>query len=145
MVIWDRDRGFGSDPFGELERFRRRMNRIFGVSPGFMTQDVFPPLNVWSDSGKAVVKAEVPGIKKEDLEISVENDVLTIKGHREPGKPGGGECFRRHERGHGSFRRAIGLPFSVDPENVTADYCNGILRLELPRHETSKPKKIEVG
>ncbi len=145
MVIWDRDAGMRRDPFGELERLSRRMNRLFGPARASGLLDAFPPLNVWSDNDKAVVTAEVPGINKQDLDISVENDVLTLKGHREVEQPGEGESYRRHERGHGSFRRAIGLPFSVDPENVQAQYRDGILRLELPRHEASKPKQIEIS
>ncbi len=144
MVIWDRNRGFGYDPFDELRRLSRQMNRLFGSPLSAGIGETFPPLNIWSDNEKAVVTAEVPGIKKEDLDISVENDVLTIKGHREPKQIEDGESFRRHERGYGSFRRAVGLPFSVEPGQVKAEYKDGVLRLELPRHEASKPRRIDV-
>lgn len=144
MVICDRDAGMRWEPLSELERLSRRMNRLFGHArmPGL--RDAFPQVNIWSNREKTVVTAELPGIKKQDLDISVENDVLTIKGRREPEQLGQGESFRRHERGHGSFRRVVGLPFSVDPDGVGSEYKDGILRLELPRHEASKPRRIEV-
>jgi len=145
MVIWDRDASIRRDPLNELERLSRRMNRLFGPARMAGMLDSFPPVNVWSGSEKAVVTAEVPGIKKEDLDISVENDVLTLKGHRAPAEVKEDESYRRHERGHGSFRRTIALPFSVDPDAINAEYKDGILRLELPRHEASKPKKITVS
>ncbi len=145
MVIWDRNAGLRSNPFGELERLSRRMNRVFGPARASGVLEAFPPLNVWSNNEKTIVTAEIPGIKKEDLDISVENDVLTMKGRREIEQPGEGESFRRHERGHGSFRRVVALPFAVDPESVDAEYKDGILRLELQRHEASKPRRIEIS
>ncbi len=144
MTIWDRDIWFVRDPFGELDRLRRRMNRLFSATVGQGLSGAFPPVNVWSNSEKAVVSAELPGVNKEDLDISVENDVLTIKGHREPEKLAEGEVFRRNERGYGSFRRSVGLPFAVEPEKIKAEYKDGILRLELIRHEASKPRQIEI-
>ena len=145
MVIWDRDASIRRDPLNEIERLSRRMNRLFGPARMSGMLDSFPPVNIWSGSEKAVVTAELPGIQKEDLDISVENDVLTIKGHRAPEEIREGESFRRHERGHGSFHRTVTLPFTVDPESINAEYNHGVLRLELPRHEASKPKKIAVS
>lgn len=144
MVIWDRDIWFDRDPFADIDRLRRRMNRLLssGLRPGL--SGAFPPINLWSGSDKVVLSAEVPGVEKEDMDISVENDVLTLKGQREPEKLEEGEAFRRSERGYGAFRRVIGLPFAVDPEQVSAQYKDGILRIELKRHEASKPKRIEV-
>ncbi len=145
MVIWDRDFGFSSDPFGEFDRLRRRMNQLLGPAMRMEARDTFPPVNIMSNKEKTVVTAEIPGVQKQDLDISVENDVLTLKGHREPVKTGENESFRRRERGHGSFRRVVGLPYAVNPDNVKAEYTNGILKIELSRHEASKPKQIEIS
>ncbi len=145
MVIWDRDFGLGSDPFSDLARFRNTMNRLFSSAMPLGAQGLFPPVNVWSNNEKAVVTAEVPGVNKEDMDISVENDALTVKGHREHVEIGDDESFRKRERGYGSFRRVIGLPYAVDPENVNAEYKDGILRVELHRHEASKPRKIDIS
>ncbi len=144
MAIWDRDIWSDRDPFGEFERLRRRMNRLFSAAAGQGLTGGFPPVNVWSNSERAVVSAELPGVNREDLDISVENDVLTIKGHREPEKLGEGEMFRRNERGCGRFHRSIGLPFAVEPEKISAEYKDGVLRIELTRHESSRPRQIEI-
>jgi len=143
MAHWDFDM-FDWDPWHDFERLRRRMNALFGRVAGEVLGGPFPPVNVWSDDEKAVVTAEVPGVRKEDLDISVENDALTLKGSREPEEISEGERYRRRERGRGSFSRMIPLPFPVQAEGVEASYKNGVLTVTLPRAEASKPKKIEI-
>lgn len=142
MVLWDWNY---ESPFREFERMRRRMNRIVGEVTGAMAGAPFPAVNLWADGEKAVATCEMPGVSTEDVDISVENDVLTIRGHREAEEERGEDVsYRRHERGHGRFSRTIPLPFPVDADAVDASYEAGILRIELPRSERSKPRQIEI-
>ena len=131
-------------PWRDLDRMRRRMSRLMGDVAGSVIGTPFPPVNVWADDDHAVVSVEVPGVPSEDLDISVENDVLTVRGSRTPESLEEGERYRRHERGHGVFARRVALPFAVEADQVKADYEHGVLRIELPRAEASKPRKIEI-
>lgn len=143
MVLWD----WNMRPdrtFRELDRMRRRMDRMFGDITGNVFGAPFPAVNLWADEEKAVATCELPGVRTEDLDISVENEVLTIRGSREPEDLEEEARYRRHERGHGRFSRTIPLPFPVDADEVDATYNAGILRIELPRHEASKPRQIEI-
>jgi HSP20 family protein len=130
----------------EMERLRREMNRLFdgtwtgGVGP----TPSYPAMNVWANEDGLIVTAEVPGVSIEDLEINVVNETLTLSGHREPEQVGEGARYHRQERGYGKFTRTIQLPFRVDPSKVDATLTNGMLRIELPRVEEEKPRKITV-
>ncbi len=103
----------------------------------------FPPLNVWEDGDALYAEAELPGVKSEDLEISVLGGDLTIQGRRGPAA-GGGASFHRQERGSGQFNRVVRLPIDVDTERVEADLRDGVLLIKLPKAENAKPKKIRV-
>lgn len=142
MVLWDWNSWPGSS-FQDLDRMRRRMNRMLGdVSEVFSAP--FPAVNLWTDDERAVATCELPGVDTEDMEISVENDVLTIRGTRLPEDLDEDAQFRRHERGHGQFSRTIPVPFAVEADGVEASYEDGILRITLPRAEASKPRQIEI-
>jgi len=143
MALWDAEL-FDWYPWRRLEELSRLADRLLGEATGALIGTPFPAVNVWADDEKAVVTAEVPGVKAEDLDISVESDVLTIRGSREPEKLQEGERYRRHERGHGQFTRSVSLPFAVDSDRVEARYKNGVLTVTLPRTEASKPKKIAI-
>ncbi|MBX9771589.1 MAG: Hsp20/alpha crystallin family protein, partial [Candidatus Obscuribacterales bacterium] len=88
--------------------------------------------------------AEVPGISPEDVDISLLNDTLTIRGSRKPDSLKEGESRHRHERGYGQFTRSLQLPFGVNSEQVQAHVANGVLQITLPRAEAEKPRKISV-
>ncbi len=143
MTIWEFET-MDWDPWRDLSRMRRRVNRLLGELSGTALGGTFPPLNVSTTGEKAVVTAAVPGINPDELDISVENDVLTIRGSREPEKLQEGERYRRHERDHGPFTRSLSLPFAVDADRVEASYSNGLLSIELPRSEESRPRRIEI-
>ena len=144
MVLWDIQRR-DWNPWREVDRMRRRMNRLLGDVSGTVLGGPFPAVNVRSDGSQAVATVELPGVRPEDIDINVENDLLTIRGSREPEPLAEGERFRRHERGHGSFVRDITLPFTVDAEKVQATYAGGILTITMPRTEASRPRKIEIS
>ena len=127
------------------------MNRLFdGSFPGSRRDGGLfsgwnPSLDVYQDKDNVFVKAELPGMKKEDIEISLEDGVLTIAGerkHEEEGKQG--ESFRS-ERFFGRFHRSVALPTPVVSSNVKASYKDGILTVTLPKAEEAKPKQIQVN
>jgi HSP20 family protein len=130
------------DSFRELERLQSRLNRMFEQSRGALVE--FPPLNIWTSEDSAQVTAELPGLTADDIDISVVNATLTIKGSRTAEELQEGQTLHRSERGFGQFSRTITLPFAVDAEKVGATFKNGVLQISLPRAEEDKPRKIAV-
>jgi HSP20 family protein len=138
--------GGWTSPWREMERMRRQMNRMFNDWPTLArwgTAPSYPAMNVWMDEDSAIVTAELPGIVLDDIEISVEDDTVTLRGKRQPDEEAGA-TYHRRERRHGTFLRSFRLPFRVDAEKVAATFRNGVLSIVLPRAEEEKPKKITV-
>ncbi len=140
--------GWERDPFSELERMRREMNRLFStIFPARSfgrAAGVFPPVNISEDAENIYVRAELPGIKATDIEISLEDNSLIIKGERKIPEEGENVTYHRREREEGTFRRIISLPTKIDAEKVTATSKNGVLEVVLPKAPESKPRQIEV-
>jgi len=134
-----------SSAFRELDDMRRDMERWFDSVTGFGSgPGVYPPINV-SETGDAVlVRAEVPGIDADKLDVTVENQTLTISGERQTEKEERGASFHRREREWGTFRRSFSIPSRVDAEKVSARYVNGILTVEMPKAAEARPKQIAV-
>ena len=134
------------NPFGELSRMQRDLDRLFGEAGGRPRAGLgdFPAVNVWTNEEQALVTAEIPGIDPGSIEVTVKDNVLSLRGSRDPEETAEGEAYLRQERGVGSFVRSFTLPYRVDADNVAAEYRNGILYLTLPRSEADKPKKIAV-
>lgn len=104
----------------------------------------FPPLNVWEDGDTLYAEAEMPGVKSDELDISVIAGDLTIRGRR--GEPQAtGVAYHRQERGSGEFNRVLRLPVDVDANRVEATLTDGVLLIKLPKAESAKPKKIKVS
>jgi len=101
-----------------------------------------PAMNVYYDENKAILEAELPGVKKEDLEIETLGNTVTIKGLKDPTK---GDNFIRSERSYGKFSRNIQLPFDINTENVEATLQRGMLTITLPRKAEDKPKKVQIS
>jgi HSP20 family protein len=133
----------GFDPFIELRRMQSEMNRL---SSGFgaTTARDFPPINIWLGDNSVAVTAELPGVARDEVTISLQEDVLMLEGKREPKLQQDNVNWQRRERAYGTFSRAVQLPFRVDPEKVQARFDNGILEIELERLEADRPKKIEI-
>jgi HSP20 family protein len=134
------------DPFAAL---RREMNDLFeGLFPSVSNgggEDVFMPrVDVKETDGEIRVSAELPGIDEKDVELSVDGDVLTIKGEKKAEKEEKGEEYYRLERSYGSFRRRVTLPCPVDVEKATATSAKGVLNIVLPKAAPSKKKTISV-
>lgn len=141
MLLHELSRSRLFDTVRDMERLQSHFNRLLETS--WRTPE-FPPLNVWISEDKAHVAAEMPGITPDEIEISVINDTLTLRGCREPDQLKEGESLHRRERGFGQFSRTIQLPFNVDADKVEAISKKGILHITLPRTESDKPRKIAV-
>lgn len=142
-------RPFGSwtSPWREMDRLRRQMNRLLADWPRWSRLSAapcYPAMNVWTNAESAVVTAELPGVDPEDIDISVQDDTLTLRGTREQDEVPEGATYHRRERGCGTFTRALRLPFRVEADGVEAAFKNGVLRVTLPRAEEDKPKKIAI-
>jgi len=137
--------GTDSDLLTMMHGLQDRMNQIFGSLPFESRRYEFPPVNISTTGDKIVVTSEIPGVKPVDLNIEVKQDVMTLSGTREDELANKKEVeVHRRERPFGKFYRAIKLPYRVDPEKVEATCCNGVLSIELARHQTDLPRKIEV-
>ena len=130
----------------EMDRLQKDMNRLFGDLPLSRTHSAsaFPAVNVWAAEDSALVTAEIPGLSKEDLEINLTGDTLNLSGVRNSAEVPEGTQYHRRERKYGKFSRSVQLPYTVDVNKVKAIFTNGVLKVELPRIEAEKPKKITV-
>jgi len=135
-------------PFGELEQLRRDMLRLLDSVSGdgarAAESGVFPPLNVTQDRDSFYVRAEVPGIKPDELSISAVRNRLSVSGKREIPPEGDRVSHHRKERAEGAFNRTVVLPTDVDSERIHARYAEGILTVTLPKSEATKPRQISV-
>jgi HSP20 family protein len=136
-------------PFRDVVTLQNRANslfRNFAEGEGTVTAASFvPPVDVYEDAQKIVLKLEVPGIEEKDLDIRVENNTLTVKGERKFEKEEKEENFQRIEHRYGSFYRAFTLPTTVDTEHIQANYNAGVLKVELKKKAEAQPKQIKVN
>src|ERR1700747_422774 len=140
------------DPFREFSTLQDRLNRLFresfgpeGQEESLTTSTFAPPVDVYEDEHNVSLKIEVPGIDEKDIDVRIENNVLTVHGERKFEKEEKEENFRRVERQYGSFTRTFTLPNTVDAEHVSANYDKGILKIALPKKAEAKPKQIKVN
>jgi len=120
------------------------MNRLMSSNMPFRTAPGFPAVNVWANQEGLVLTAEAPGVKAEDIDVSVVGETLTLSGVRQPDEVAEGTRYHRQERGYGKFVRNVQLPFPVDVEKVQAEFKDGVLQISMPRAEADKPRKIAV-
>jgi HSP20 family protein len=141
-------------PLADVAVLQNRLNSIFsdfarpdGDQESLAMGSFIPPVDVYEDAHQLALKLEVPGIKQEDLDVQVENQMLTVKGERKFEKDEKEENFHRIERRYGSFVRSFTLPQTVDAGSVKANYDNGVLTISLAKKEAAKPKqvKVEIG
>jgi len=140
------------DPFADLVDFRDEMNRFFdrffGRTPMRRVrrgEEFFSPLvDLYETPSELVAKVELPGMKKEEIEVSVVGDTLTLKGERKRESEVKEENFYRMERSYGTFQRSLTLPNPVDASKVKATYKDGILEVRVPKAEEAKPKLIKI-
>ena len=136
------------DPFRELLSLRDDMDRFFNTFFGRPPEEVegfwSPTVDIEEDNENFLVKAELPGLKKEDIKISVRGNILSVSGERKHESETKSKTFHRIERSCGRFSRTIALSSDVDSDKVKATYKDGILTITLPKPESSKPNEIEV-
>src|SRR5467141_4662777 len=140
------------DPFREFVTLQDRMSRLFrdprgpeGQDESLATTAFAPPVDVYEDEHNITLKIEVPGIDEKDIDVRIENNTLTVHGERKFEKEEKEENFRRVERQYGSFTRQFTLPNTVDPEQVSATYDKGVLKITLAKKAEAKPKQIKVN
>jgi HSP20 family protein len=135
--------------FGGLSQLRRELDDIFELggpfrSFGLLEGSWAPLIDMSETKDQILVRAEIPGMKKEEIDVQVQNDTLIIQGERKRESEEKKENYRRVERSYGRFHRAIGLPSEVKADQIKATYKDGILDISLPKKEESKPKQIQV-
>ena len=138
------------EPFREFATLQDRMNRLFresfeGQEQSLTTSSFAPAVDVYEDEHNITLKVEVPGIDEKDIDVRLENNVLTVHGERKLEKEEKEENYRRVERQYGSFTRTFTLPNTVDTEKVAADYDKGVLKITLAKKAEAKPKQIKVS
>ena len=134
------------DPFEEMRRLQDEVNRVFTSSVAgtrALGPADFPAINAYANEDGIAITAELPGVKADDLDISVVQGGLTLRGKRPV--PADAKAYHRRERQQGEFVRTINLPFAVDPDRVEASFENGVLRLSLHRPEEQKPRRIKIS
>ena len=139
------------DPYREFSSVQDRLNRLFNASfnegrdESLATSTFAPAVDVYEDEHSITLKIEVPGIEEKDIDVRIENNVLTIHGERKFEKEEKEENYRRIERQYGSFTRTFTLPNTVDTESVSANYEKGVLKVKLAKKAEAKPKQIKVN
>jgi HSP20 family protein len=136
------------EPARELESMEiDRLNRMFSDFYGeAFSRALVPPVDIYeTDAHEVVLKAELPDMKREDINLTFENGVLTLKGERKFEQDVKKENFQRIERRHGAFSRSFTLPNTVDAGKISASYKDGVLTIRLPQREEAKPKQIAVN
>jgi HSP20 family protein len=143
------------EPFRDLVTFQDRLNRIFEDafrgSRGASEEEWAlggswaPSVDIYEQEGNLVLKAELPGIDPKDVDVRVENNVLTLQGERKLDSEVKRESYHRVERSYGAFSRSFTLPTVVDTDKIKAEFKDGLLRLVLPKKEEAKPKQIAIS
>ncbi len=139
------------DPFRELVSMQDRMNRLFedavrtrGGEDEMTAGNWVPPVDIYETKDALVVKAQLPEVNKEDIEIRLENGVLSIRGERKLQEDLKQEQCYRMECQYGAFSRSFSLPRTVDQEKINANYKDGVLTLRIPKREETRPRQIEI-
>ncbi|MCF7914448.1 MAG: Hsp20/alpha crystallin family protein [Spirochaetaceae bacterium] len=140
--------GKNLDPMGDFERLQNEINNLFNFdyqgNRGLFDRPASPPVDVIEKAESLVIRCDMPGIRKEDLDLSLARNVLTIKGEKKPEEGNDDAKKYRNETWSGVFQRTIALPDSVDPNKVEADLHDGVLEIAIAKREEVKPRHINV-
>lgn len=139
------------DPFRDLATLRERMNRFFeeaytsrGEEKDMIASSWNPSVDIYETENELVLKAEVPGVDENDIELKIEDSTLTLKGERKFEKETKEENYHRLERSYGSFYRSFTLPRNIDQDKIKAESENGILKITMPKKAELKPKTVKI-
>jgi HSP20 family protein len=141
LVRWDPARELASM---EIDRLNNMFTNFMGGEG--LSRTWVPPVDIYeTENHEVVIKAELPEMKRENISVTFENNVLTLKGERKLETEVPGDRFQRFERFYGSFTRSFTLPATVDAAGISASYKDGVLTIRLPQREEAKPKQIAIG
>jgi HSP20 family protein len=139
------------DPFRDLNSLQERMNRLFEeANRGWRADDPSsttswsPAVDIYESDSDIVVKAELPGMEREDIDLNLENNVLTLKGNRRFERDAKDENYHRIERAYGTFSRSFSIPAVVEEGSIRAEYKQGVLTIVLPKTQKAKPQQIKI-
>jgi HSP20 family protein len=140
------------NPRRELFGLHNSINRMFNdfFSPTVSNDEALsvrgwnPVVDIYENEENIVIKAELPGVAKKDMAIDVKGRVLTLKGERSTDNEVKEDNYYRQERYYGKFERCFTLPVEIDPEKIKADYKDGVLKIDIPKAEESKPKQVTI-
>jgi HSP20 family protein len=141
------------EPWNVLSQFQRDLDKLFRSSLAeqgeqadstIATSTWVPSVDIKEDKESFVIEADIPGVDPEDIEVSMENGVLTIRGERNLEKREEDKSYKRVERLHGTFYRRFSLPETADPEKISASGKNGVLQVRIPKREVAQPRRISV-
>ncbi len=140
LAIWS--------PFAELERIRREFDRLLeDVFPVTAEREevLVPPIDVYETDSEVVVKAELPGIKKEDIDVTIKENSVHIKAEKKEEREEKTETVHRVERFYGKVERVVPLPAEIKPEEAKAEYKDGVLEIRIPKVKVTKEAKVQVS
>ena len=138
------------DGMTSLRRLNTILDEAFNAWPfqtqenGSVTSSWLPPCDVFEDKNAVKIVAEIPGVNAEEVKISLENNLLTLRGEKQQQAEAQSERVHRYERSYGVFERTFSLPTSVDPEKIDAQYAQGVLTITIPKAERARPREIPV-
>ena len=140
------------DPFRDLRTLQEEVNRLFStnLTRAFGDEGIgrgawSPSVDIYENKDQIVLEAELPGMNQDDFDLSIENNVITLRGERKFEKTEETDNYHRVERSYGAFTRSFTLPQTVSSEGATAEYNNGVLRVTLPKREEAKSRRIQVS
>lgn len=140
LVRWDPARELASM---EIDRLHNMFSNFYGEG---LSRSWVPPVDIYeTEQHEVVVKAELPEMNREDISVTFENNVLTLKGERTMAEEVADDRFQRLERFYGTFSRSFTLPSTVDAGHISAIYKDGVLTVRLPQREEAKPRQISIG
>jgi HSP20 family protein len=136
------------DPFRDLMSLRDQIGRLFSETAGRLSDDLFgawvPPVDIFEKEDRLVLRADLPGLDRDQIVVRVDNGALVLEGERKREEDVDETAAFRLERNMGPFTRSFTLPTSVDASKITARYTNGVLEVILPKAEEAKPKRIQI-
>lgn len=138
------------DGMTSLRRLNTSLDEAFNAWPfqpqenGSLTSSWLPPCDVFEDKNAVKIVAEIPGVDAESVKISLENNLLTLRGEKQQQAEAQSERVHRYERSYGVFERTFSLPTSVDPDKIDAQYAKGVLTITIPKAERARPREIPV-
>jgi HSP20 family protein len=138
------------DPSREVDTLQSEVNRIFDTFFGSQSNDVrtrrwVPAMDLVETDDHLVLRADLPGLERDDVDIEVKDGVLTVSGERRAEQEKRSEGFYRVERAFGSFSRSLSLPEGIEPEGISADFNRGVLEVRIPKPEETKPVRVSIG